>query len=336
MIVTLTAHPALDRSIALDAPLRPGDVQSGAPGREDAGGKGINVARAVSAAGQDVLAVLPLASDDPYAAILAASGASAYVVPIGGHARVNLTLTDPEGVTTKINLPGAVLSPAEAAQMIQTVVAACEGADWLVLAGSLPPGVADDFYVDVIDAVRERWGAGAPRVAVDTSGAALGAVVERGRPDLIKPNEDELAELAAVELETTADASDLIHRVVALAQSFVPDRVGAALVTLGGDGAVLIDADGAWAGTPPPITVVSTVGAGDSSLAGFVLGDLDGLDAPGRLRRAIQYGAAAASLPGSQAPAPADLPTGPVEIARINVVAWCADPPDQHSSYYRP
>ncbi|WP_100813953.1 1-phosphofructokinase family hexose kinase [Microbacterium lacus] len=336
MIVTLTAHPALDRSIALDAALRPGDVQSGTPGREDAGGKGINVARAIKAAGHEALAVLPLASEDPYAAILAATGTCAYVVPIEGHARVNLTLTDPTGETTKINLPGAVLSPDEAAQMIQTVAAACDGAEWLVLAGSLPPGVADDFYVDVIDAVRERWGAHSPRIAVDTSGPALAAVVERGRPDLIKPNEDELAELAAVALETMGDASDLIHRVVELARSFVPERVGAALVTLGGDGAVLIDADGAWAGTPPPVTLVSTVGAGDSSLAGFVLGDVDGLDAAGRLRRAIQYGAAAASLPGSQAPTPADLPTGHVDIARINVVAWCPEPPEQHSSYYRP
>ena len=331
MIVTLTAHPALDRSIALDRALRPGDVQSGTPGREDAGGKGINVARAISAAGRDALAVLPLASDDPYGVRLAASGATARVVPVRGHARANLTLTDPDGVSTKINLPGAPLTDTEAAQLIEAVVAACQGARWLVLAGSLPPGVADDFYVDVIHAVRERWGTDAPRVAVDTSGAALAAVVERARPDLIKPNEDELAELAAVALETTGDASDLIHRVVALAQTFVPERVRCALVTLGGDGAVLIDADGAWIGTPPPITVVSTVGAGDSSLAGFVLGDLEGLDAAGRLRRAIQYGAAAASLPGSQAPAPADLPTGPV-----NVVAWCPDPPHQHSSYYRP
>lgn len=316
MIVTLTAHPALDRSISLDAALRPGDVQSGTPGREDAGGKGINVARAIAAAGYDALAVLPLAADDPYAAILASTGTSAYVVPVRGFARVNLTLSDPDGVTTKINLPGAVLTPDEAAQMIQTVAGACEGAEWLVLAGSLPPGVADDFYVEVIAAVRERWGADAPRIAVDTSGAALAAVVERGHPDLIKPNEHELAELAGASLDVAGDASDLIDRVVELARSFVPERVGAALVTLGGDGAVLIDADGAWVGAPPPITVVSTVGAGDSSLAGFVLGDVSGVDAAGRLRRAIQYGAAAASLPGSQAPTPADLPSGVVDVRR--------------------
>ena len=318
MIVTLTAHPALDRSIALDRALRPGDVQSGTPGREDAGGKGINVARAISAAGRDALAVLPLASDDPYAARLAASGAIARVVPVRGHARANLTLTDPEGVTTKINLPGAPLTDSEASELIEAVVEACEGARWLVLAGSLPPGVSDDFYVDVISAVRTRWGTDAPRIAVDASGAALRSVVERGHPDLIKPNEDELAELAAVALETTADATDLLHRVVALARSFVPDRVGAALVTLGGDGAVLVDAGGALAASPPPIRVVSTVGAGDSSLAGYLLGDLDGLDASGRLRRAIQYGAAAASLPGSQAPTPGDLPAGAVDVTRID------------------
>lgn len=316
MIVTLTAHPALDRSIALDGALRPGDVQSGTPGREDAGGKGINVARAIAAAGHEALAVLPLAADDPYAAILAATGTCAYVVPVQGFARVNLTLSDPDGVTTKINLPGAALTSAEAEQMVQTVVGACEGADWLVLAGSLPPGLVDDFYVDVITAVRDRWGPDAPKIAVDTSGVALAAVVERGHPDLIKPNEDELAELAGVALDVSGDASDLIRRVVELGRTFVPERVRSALVTLGGDGAVLIDASGAWVGTPPPITVVSTVGAGDSSLAGFVLGDVDGLDAPGRLRRAIQYGAAAASLPGSQAPAPADLPSGVVDVRR--------------------
>lgn len=317
MIVTLTANPALDRAIILDAALRPGDVQSGTGGREDAGGKGINVARAISAAGHEALAVLPLAPDDPYAIILAASGAATRAVPVRGHVRANLTLTDPTGVTTKINLPGTPLSPGEAAQLVGAVVSACEGADWLVLAGSLPPGVGDDFYVDVIRAVRERWRTDAPRIAVDTSGAALHAVVERGHPDLIKPNEDELAELAAAALEATGEAANLVRRVVALARTFVPDRVGAALVTLGGDGAVLVEAEGAFSAVPPPIRVVSTVGAGDSSLAGFVLGEIEGRDAAGRLRRAIQYGAAAASLPGSQAPTPTDLPPSAIDVVAL-------------------
>lgn len=314
MIVTLTANPSLDRTITLAAPLQVGEVQAATSAREDAGGKGINVARVVAAAGARSLAVLPLEPDDPFDAALRSSAVEAMRVPIHGRARANITITDPAGVTTKLNLPGATLAPDDLAAIIDAVVDACEGARWLALAGSLPPGAGDDFYVKVIAAVRAQWGADAPRIAVDTSGAALAAVVADGRPDLIKPNDDELAELAGIGLD---EGSDLAAAVLPVARRLVPDRVGAALVTLGAHGAVVVDADGAWAGAPPKIRLVSTVGAGDSSLAGYLLADLDGAGPEERLRRAIRYGAAAASLPGTQAPTPADLPDGDVVIRTL-------------------
>lgn len=313
MIVTLTAHPSLDRTITLEAPLRPGDVQSAASAREDAGGKGINVSRVIAAAGVGTLAVLPLAEGDPFAVALEATRIATRAVPVQGSTRANVTITDPAGVTTKLNLPGARLSEADAAAVVRAAVEASRGARWLVLAGSLPPGVAEDFYVDVIEAVRAAYGAGAPRIAVDTSGPALAAVVARGRPDLIKPNDEELAELAG----SAIPEGDLARAVVSVARSLVPARVGAALVTLGADGAVLVDADGAWTAAPPAIRVVSTVGAGDSSLAGYLLADAAGGDPEERLRRAVRYGSAAASLPGTQAPAPDDLPTGDVPVTRL-------------------
>ncbi|MFH8250141.1 1-phosphofructokinase [Microbacterium sp. B2969] len=314
MIVTLTANPSLDRTITLAGALQPGEVQAATSAREDAGGKGINVARVVAAAGARSLAVLPLATDDPFDAALSHSAVAAKRVPIHGRVRANVTITDPAGVTTKLNLPGAALDDDDAAAVIAAVVEACAGARWLALAGSLPPGVGDGFYVDVIEAVRSHFGDDAPLIAVDTSGAALAAVVADGRPDLIKPNDEELAELAGVELET---GDDLAAAVLPVARRIVPARVGAALVTLGAHGAVLVDADGAWAGTPPRIRVASTVGAGDSSLAGYLLADLDGADPEERLRRSIRYGAAAASLPGTQAPSPADLPTGDVPVRTL-------------------
>ncbi|WP_127474570.1 1-phosphofructokinase [Microbacterium sulfonylureivorans] len=314
MIVTLTANPSLDRTITLDEPLRPGDVQSASGAREDAGGKGINVARVVSAAGVGAIAVLPLAADDPFDGALRAAGIEARRVPVRGHVRANVTITDASGVTTKLNLPGATLTRADASAVVRAVVEASAGARWLVLAGSLPPGAGDGFYVDVIDAVRDALGAKAPLIAVDTSGPALAAVVERGEPDLIKPNDEELAELAGV----TLPSGDLAGAVVEVARGLVPSRVRAALVTLGADGAVLVSADGAWAAAPPAIRVVSTVGAGDSSLAGYVLADEDGAGPEERLRRAIRYGAAAASLPGTQAPTPADLPAGDVVVTRLS------------------
>ena len=99
--------------------------------------------------------------------------------------------------------------------------------------------------------------------------------------------------------------------------SLVPAKVGAALVTLGADGAVLVEAGGAWVATPPAIRAVSTVGAGDSSLAGYLLAHTQGAGPEERLRHAVRYGAAAASLPGTQPPAPADLPAGDVPVARV-------------------
>ena len=314
-IVTVTANPSLDRTITLDAPLQPGAVQAAASSREDAGGKGINVARVVAAAGIEALAVLPLAEDDPFAAALRASHVPSRLVEVAGHVRANVTITDPDGVTTKLNLPGATLSPADVAELIRSVVEACEAANWLVLAGSLPPGAGDRLYVDISRAVRARWGAASPRIAVDTSGAALRAVVDEASPDLIKPNDEELAELVGVALQSGAD---LAAAVLPIARALVPAKVAAALVTLGAAGAVLVNADGAWQATPPRIRVVSTVGAGDSSLAGYVLADVDGDDPAGRLRRSVKYGAAAASLPGTQAPTPDDLPEGEVIVRRLN------------------
>ncbi|WZH36129.1 MAG: 1-phosphofructokinase family hexose kinase [Microbacterium enclense] len=312
MIVTLTANPSADRAVVLSAALAPGEVQRALSSREDAGGKGVNVARVVTAAGAPARAVVPVNAHDPYRMLLEDTGIALDLVEVSGRARANLTITDPAGETTKLNLPGAELSTAEAEALVSGVVAASEGATWLVLAGSLPPGVPVSFYADLIRAVRERWGSSAPRIAVDASGAALAAVVETARPDLIKPNHEELAELVG---EDAASDVDVIAEASRRAATLVPERVASALVTLGADGALVFTADGSWRGRAPKIQVASTVGAGDSSLAGYLLADLEGASAPERLARSIAYGAAAATLPGTQAPTPADLPAGTIAVS---------------------
>jgi 1-phosphofructokinase len=327
MIVTLTMNPALDRTIELADTLVPGDVQQAVTAREDPGGKGVNVARVVAASGARVTAILPLAHDDPYRALLGELPVRA--VPVAGHARANLTLTDPDGETTKINLPGPGLRAADTAALIDAVVAAADGADWLALCGSLPPGVAPDFYVDVVLAVRAR-AENPPRIAVDTSGRPLAEAVASGGVDLIKPNDEELVELfvelgRGVRPLDGGEAARLTSRLrreidadptaaLGLARALVPHQVRAALVTLGGAGAMLVDADGAWFATPPPTDVRSTVGAGDSALAGYLLADAAGHDAAGRLRSAIRYGSGTAALPGTRLATPEDLPAGDVPV----------------------
>lgn len=312
MIVTLTVNPALDRTIALDAALRPGEVQSARSAQEEAGGKGVNVSRVVAAAGVDTLAVLPLASEDPYRAPLAATGIPTVAVPVTRQVRTNLAITDPDGVTTKVNLPGSPLSLADSASVVAAVVDASADADWLVLAGSLPDSAAATFYVDVVRAVRARRGSRSPRIAVDASGPALLEIVTHASVDLIKPNDDELAELLGV----TVDGSSP-EAIVDTVRAIVPERVAAALVTLGGSGAALVTAEGAWFAPAPRIRVVSTVGAGDSSLAGYLLADLAGAEAATRLASAVRYGAAAASLPGTQVPTAADLGSHDISVRSI-------------------
>jgi 1-phosphofructokinase len=217
-----------------------------------------------------------------------------------------VALTEPDGVTTKVNEPGPELSLALQEALLALLVDRARGASWVVLAGSLPPGVPEDFYATAAERLRSSADGSAPKIAVDSSGAPLAASLA-GRPELLKPNADELAELAGlVGLQDTGTPAELEASpalAAKAARALVDAGVGAVLATLGSKGAVLVTRDGAWHATHPPIRAVSTVGAGDSSLAGYLLADSTGADAEGRLRQAVAHGAAAASLPGSTVPA---------------------------------
>lgn len=311
MIVTLTANPSLDRTVALPGPLLRGEVQRAISVRQESGGKGVNVSRALVASGLKTVAVLPGAEADPVLTGLRETDVPFAALPIGEPLRSNVALTEPGGVTTKINEPGPALSEDQQEALISLLLDHARGAAWVVLAGSLPPGVPADFYATVTRRLRSLFdGEAAPRVAVDSSGEPLAAAVSgdtSGKPDLLKPNAEELVELAAAagfatnktaeELEADPEAA------AAAASAVVRSGVGAVLATLGSKGAVLVTADGAWLATHPPVTAVSTVGAGDSSLAGYLLASSQGAAPVDCLRQAVAHGAAAASLPGSTVPA---------------------------------
>lgn len=306
MIVTLTANPSLDRTVELGGPLERGEVQRAVSVRQESGGKGVNVARALRASGLETLAVLPGDASDPVLAGLAATGVPFAALPIGAPLRSNVALTEPDGVTTKVNEPGPALSAEQQEALLSLLVDRARGAAWVVLAGSLPPGVPADFYATAAQRLRAAADGSAPRIAVDSSGAPLAASLQ-GKPELLKPNADELAELAAMvglhDAGTPAELEASPGRAAKAARALVDAGIGAVLATLGSQGAVLVTAEGAWHATHSPIKAVSTVGAGDSSLAGFLLADSTGADDEGRLRQAVAHGAAAASLPGSTVPA---------------------------------
>lgn len=311
MIVTLTANPSLDRTVALPGPLLRGEVQRALSVRQESGGKGVNVSRALVASGLKTVAVLPGAEADPVLTGLRETDVPFAALPIGEPLRSNVALTEPGGVTTKINEPGPALSEEQQEALISLLLDHARGAAWVVLAGSLPPGVPADFYATVTRRLRSMFdGEAAPRVAVDSSGEPLAAAVSgdtSGKPDLLKPNAEELVELAAAAgFATNKSAEELEadpEAAAAAAAAVVRSGVGAVLATLGSKGAVLVTADGAWLATHPPVTAVSTVGAGDSSLAGYLLASSQGAAPVDCLRQAVAHGAAAASLPGSTVPA---------------------------------
>lgn len=303
MILTLTPNPSVDRTVTLDGELGRGQVHRVASVTSQAGGKGVNISRAAVSADIPSIAVVPAAKDDPFVLELLGAGIDCRPVQPAGDVRVNLTITEPDGTTTKLNSPGAAVLPLHLELMAQAVLVRASSADWTVLAGSLPAGAPPTFYADLVRRLREVGG----RVAVDTSEAPLQALVDalpHSAPDLMKPNGEELASFTggdADELESDPAAT------AAAARQLIDRGVGAVLATLGGNGAVLVTSEGAWHATPPPTTVVSTVGAGDSSLFGYLLGDIRGLPAPERLALAVAYGSAAAGLPGTTIPQPSQV-----------------------------
>lgn len=307
MIVTFTANPSLDRTVALPGPLQRGEVQRAVSVSQESGGKGVNVSRALCASGLDTVAVLPGGDSDPVLAGLRHDGVPFAALPIDEPLRTNVALTEPGGVTTKINEPGPVLSVEQQEALIGLLLERARGAGWVVLAGSLPPGFPADFYATVIQRLRNAAGdGGTPLIAVDSSGGPLAGALS-GTPDLLKPNAEELAELAAAAGFATASTAEELEAdpeaAAKAAAAVVRSGVRAVLATLGSKGAVLVTADGAWLATHPPVAAVSTVGAGDSSLAGYLLAHGQGAAPADCLRQAVAHGAAAASLPGSTVPA---------------------------------
>lgn len=309
MIVTLTPNPSVDVTFAVPS-LVVGEVNRVTSRHRDPAGKGINVTRALCRNGGRSIAVFPadVENGEWIADALRDADVPVATTRIRRSIRENLTIVGDDGTTTKINEPGPVLEPAELDELVAEVGRQlADRPGWLVVAGSLPRGMAPDVVVR-LGVLAHEFGA---RFAVDTSGPALGAVARSGVADLLKPNHEELEELAGRLLATYGEIERFARGLIA--------REGAAiLVSLGSAGALLVLADRLiWAGHAP-VVPVSTVGAGDCTLAGYLHADesLVGVDdpAPLRLATAVAWGAAAVLQPGTAVPGPTDIDLDRVAI----------------------
>ena len=323
-VVTVTPNPCMDRTAAISTPLDRGGVNRITDVTDVPAGKGINVAMATYRADEPTVAIAPASAGDPFTSLVHKTGLSFVPTPADHSVRVNLTVTEPDGTTTKLNEPGNPLEPDHVDTLTRVISQVAQRASWIVLSGSLPPGLPTLWYADMVGAIRKSADGHDVKIAVDTSDKPLeelGARILKDptvAPDLLKPNGFEIGQILGLDgknIEHEASHGNLKPATEA-AQLLVDHGVRYVLLTLGASGAVLATQQGTWYASPPPITPVSTVGAGDSSLAGFIIGTQRHGHSNGKssatdssvektaLQYAVAYGSAATSLPGTTIPFP--------------------------------
>ncbi|MFD5009184.1 1-phosphofructokinase family hexose kinase [Streptomyces chartreusis] len=283
MILTVTLNTALDITYRVRA-LRPHASHRVSEVIERPGGKGLNVARVLAALGHEVTvtgftggATGRVVQDQ----LTGVPGVVDALLPVSGPTRRTIAVVDERtGDTTQLNEPGPTVTPAEWSAFQEAYDDLLASASVVALCGSLPPGVPVGAYAGL---VRSAKAAEVP-VLLDTSGEALRRGVA-ARPDIIKPNADELAELTGSHdpLRATQDARRRGARTV--------------VASLGESGLLAVTPEGRWQATPPTRLHGNPTGAGDAAVAGLLSGLVEKLPWPDRLTRATALSAATVVSP---------------------------------------
>jgi 1-phosphofructokinase/tagatose 6-phosphate kinase len=285
MILTVTLNAAIDRTLAVPN-FHVGRRHRAVEQTAVAGGKGVNVARALKSLGRPVLAtgtagggtgarILELLDDE---------GIANDFVRISDESRMSTAVIDPtDGVTTEVNERGPALSNAERERMVERILYLAQGAQIVVLCGSMPRGVPVELYGQLVEELR-RLGV---TTVLDTEGEPL-RLGTRSGPDLVTPNLTEAEELVGHEFADDEDRLNGVREIVALgARDAVITSDSGCVALLGGDSAERV----AYRVTVEQREPLSPIGAGDAFLAGYVAGLYEGRGAEERLRLATACGA---------------------------------------------
>ena len=302
-IFTLTLNPAIDMGVTVDKVMPEHKLRCEKPKREPGGG-GLNVTRAIAELGGNSTAVFPAGGKTGdllkflvghYCTGIACDQRP---VPVLAPTRENVIVNETStGEQFRFNMPGAELSEDEALACLEALVDGVKhasvgnGSGLAVISGSLPPGIEPPFVREVIDAVRAVGG----RVVVDSSGPALREALGAG-VCMVKPNRRELAQTIGELDEHERDPAVVGAAAMELARTH---GVTYALVSMGGDGAVLATRDGYAYCPAPKVEVLSATGAGDSMVAAAVLAIERGAPPEEILRDGVAAGAAASTTPGT-------------------------------------
>ena len=279
-ILTLTMNPALDLSIATDKVRDTHKLRCSAVLLHPGGG-GVNVARVLQRLGSDCLALYLVGglNGQQLQRLLAEEQVRGHCIAIAGETRENFTVHElSSGLDFRFVLPGSPVAAAEWQQCLDWVGALEAFPPYLVLSGSLPPGVPDDFYARLARLAKARGS----RVVLDSSGPALAAALDEG-VYLVKPSLRELHDLTGRALGTEAQWREAARQMIQKGQAQI------VALSLGDEGALLVTADRALRARSLPVAVKSTIGAGDSFVGGLVWA----LNRQAGLEEAFRYGMAA-------------------------------------------
>lgn len=286
-ILTLTLNPALDLTVQLTT-LEPGQVNRSEGLLTHAAGKGLNVAQVLADLGHQLTVGGFLGEDNlqPFEALMAQRGFVDAFIRVPGLTRSNIKLAEHDGRITDLNGPGPWVSEQAQQALHEHLERIASEFDAVVVAGSLPPGVSPEW----LQALLLRLKALGLKVALDTSGAALRAGLAAG-PWLIKPNTEELADVLGSPVESLAAQATAARQLQAQGVEHV-------VISQGAQGVNWFCRTHALQAVPPVVTVASTVGAGDSLLAGMLHGLLSGHPAEQTLRTATAIAAMAVTRIG--------------------------------------
>jgi len=287
LIVTVTINPAIDRAISVDR-LAFEDRAYINSIRESPGGRGINASCVIHSFGGETLAVAASGGESGTRLVqyLEGYGFPVSVVPIRREIRTNLTITDKQGLTVNLNEAGPELSKAEVACFERVVREVLEGASWLMLCGSIPPGVPASFYGKLISLARKKK----VKTLLHASGDALVNGIA-AQPTIATPNQHEAERLLGRALLTHSHYLEAAGQI----RDLGPESV---VLSLGSRGAIAAFSDGLIEAVPPPVHAICPIGSGDALTAGYAWAMTRGSDPADALRWGVAAGTASARLPG--------------------------------------
>ncbi len=294
--ITLTLNPAFDRHLFVPD-FMPYRENLAVSDNCDAGGKGINISRALCVGGIDNLAVVVLGRENEaaFSESIKRDGLRFLKLSVDGRVRENLTVHT-NGAETRISLQGFCCDDTLLDAVYDAIYDEIGEGTVVTFTGRVPSGITMPAVMRFLDRIREK---GARTVIDSRSFTELRDIIN-ARPWLIKPNQEEISAYLARDVKDHSEIVDAAREIHAAGVENV-------MVTLGARGAMLVCEDGIYTAVPPMVDVRSSIGAGDSSIGGFIAATLEGCAPDEALRRSVAYGSAACMTEGTLPPRACDI-----------------------------